>query len=115
MKAEFLSLGTDLYAVNSDEIKVYNAENIENRRDGTLRIKVRYDNYYAKLKDNVLHSEDGSVLYLDFSDAQKRQLEIRKNIIDSAFDKMCKSKEYYEKIILEYKDKPATNMNEVKR
>lgn len=113
MKAEFLSMGTDLYEVKVDEIIVYKAENIV-REPGGISVKVRYPTYHADLDDNVLSSEYGK-LYLDFSDAQKRQLEKRKKVIDEAYDAMCKAKDYYEKIILKYKDKPATSINEVKR
>lgn len=113
MKAEFLSMGTDLYEVKTDEIIVYKAECIK-RGDSGLYVRARYTDYYAELNDNVLNSEC-SKLYLDFSDAQKRQLEKRKKVIDEAYDAMCKAKEYYEKIILKYKDKPATSINEVKR
>lgn len=113
MKAEFLSMGTDLYKVKTDEIIVYKAENIVREYDG-LSVKVGLTSYHANLDDNVLNSEYGK-LYLDFSDAQKKQLEMRKSVIDAAYDDMCDAKEIYEKTILKYKDKPATSINEVKR
>lgn len=93
MKVRFVNFETELYTVPSDSIFSKKPQRIEKEGD-KIRIYQDYDCYIGHLDDTVfkLETNEHWVDYLNFSDAQKKQLELRQEAIDKALKKNVQSK-----------------------
>lgn len=114
MKVRFVNFETELYTVTAEKIYSTKPEKIVKYGD-KIRIYKNYDWYIGHLDDTALklESDEEWVAYLNFSDAQKKQIELRQEAIDKAFKTMCKAKDEYEELIKKFKDKPATQITEL--
>lgn len=114
MKVRYINFETEIYTVYLDSICSNKPQLID--QDGNkIRVKRNYRWLIGQLDDTLLKDEiNQREAYLNFSDAQKKQLELRQRAIDKAFENMKEAREEYEELVKKFKDKPATQITEVK-
>lgn len=111
MKAKNVNLNTLLYIVEADEIKAIRPDKVS--KIGTRKIRIGFDNSYRNDVDANLEDEKIQQYFLNFTDARKKQSEIRKRNIAEAYEEMQEAIEKYNKMIEKYFDKPLTSDSEV--
>lgn len=106
-----INFETNLFSVDAREIRVLKAEKIEKMSNDRIKVVACYTTYFGYLNDTMLKTERDAerVLYLNLSEAQKEQLELRKKVVDNAFERMKEAQDNYNKIISAYFNKPLSN------
>lgn len=111
MKAKNVNLNTLLYIVDEDNIKAITPDAISVNQTGIIRIGFR-DGYRSDVEAKP-DDEQIAQYFLNLPTAKRKQSELRKRKIQSAYNEMQKAIQKYNEIIEKYFDKPLTSDSEV--
>ena len=109
--AKDISFETIFFSVTADKIIVCKAEKIEMTSSNEIKVVYSYNDYYGGMNDTTLKTRQGSerMVFLNLSEAQKKQSDLRKRKISYAFTNMINAQNHYNELIEEYFNKPLSN------
>lgn len=107
-----LSLSSKVYRVTTDSIKIVSIKSIDNDGEYINIMLNEYDwSTIQTLKDFTFFEICNMEFYLNLDDAQKRQKELRINLIGSLYKKMYSAITEYNDAIQKYFNKPLSELN----
>lgn len=109
--AKDISFETIFFSVTADKIIVRRAEKIEKTSRNEIKVECSYTDYYGGMNDTTLKTRQGSerMVFLNLSEAQKEQSDLRKRKISDAYTDMIDAQNDYNELIGEYFNKPLSN------
>lgn len=110
-----LSLSSRVYQVSIDSIESIGIESLIWKSAALIDMKIEGYNYHTiTVHESLTFFEIGKVsFYLNFEEAQKRQLELRQNTIDRLLNEMNASIATYKEAVQKYSNKPPTTIEEL--
>lgn len=111
MKAKNVNLNTLLYIVGADKIEAIKPVAVAKTERCT--IKISFSSSYRKDIEAKPDDEQIEQYVLNFPDAKRLQIEMRKRKIQEAYKEMQDAIKRYNEVIEKYFDKPLTSDSEV--
>lgn len=113
IKAKDLSLSSEVYKVSADFIRAVGIKSLDNNGE-YINIKLDKHDWHTVqvLGDFTFFEIHNMRFYLNLEDAQKRQEELRMNLIGSLYDDMNSAITKYNDAVQKYFNKPLSTIEE---